>query len=236
MQITPALPRHPFTGLQALAVLPSGRPVWPVQGGDERAGEGGGDGGGTGQNGGQGGGSGTGDNGGGGGERTFTQAELDRIISDRISREREKYSDYDQLKAAAGELEQIKDADKTELQRAQDAAAAAERRAAEAEQRADRAAQDLLRSRVGAAKGLSPALAARLVGTTEEEIAADADDLLASMGTGGAGGNGSGGDGGQGGRAGGASLDQGARGTSRSDKPTTASGAELYAQRHGKRT
>lgn len=33
------LPVHPFTGLQALAVLPSGRVVWPVLGGSEDGGQ-----------------------------------------------------------------------------------------------------------------------------------------------------------------------------------------------------
>ena len=32
-------------------------------------------------------------------ERTFTQAEMNAIISDRLTRERSKYADYDDLKA-----------------------------------------------------------------------------------------------------------------------------------------
>ena len=34
-------------------------------------------------------------------ERTFTQAEVDAIVGDRLKRERAKYSDYDELKAKA---------------------------------------------------------------------------------------------------------------------------------------
>ena len=34
-------------------------------------------------------------------ERTFTQAEMDAIIRDRLSRERSKYADYDDIKAKA---------------------------------------------------------------------------------------------------------------------------------------
>lgn len=34
-----------------------------------------------------------------------TQADLDRIIQDRVARERSKYADYDDLKAKAGEAE-----------------------------------------------------------------------------------------------------------------------------------
>lgn len=244
MKITPAqtpLPRHAFSGLQALAVLPSGRPVWPVMGGngeggsnDGGGGQGGGDGGGTGS-GGNGSGSGAG-SGTGGGERTFSQTEVDRIIGDRLAREREKYGDYEDLRAKATKLDELEDAKKSDEQKLLERIEAAEKRVTEAESRAQKSDLQLMRARVGAAKGLSPALAARLAGTTEEEITADADDLLASMASSAAAagdGNGSGsGAGGGGGRV----LDQGTRGKSGSDKPTAAAGAELYAQRHGKKT
>lgn len=35
--------------------------------------------------------------------KTFTQADLDRIVAERVSRERGKYADYDDLKKRAGE-------------------------------------------------------------------------------------------------------------------------------------
>lgn len=54
--------------------------------------------------------------------KTFTQEELDRILQDRIARERSKYGDYDTLKAQAGKLQALEDAQKTELQKAQEAA------------------------------------------------------------------------------------------------------------------
>jgi hypothetical protein len=73
--------------------------------------------------------------------------------------------------AAAKRLAEVEDADKSEIQRAADKAAAAEARATAAEHRADRL-------EVAAAKGLSPSLAARLVGQTREELEADADELL----------------------------------------------------------
>lgn len=52
-----------------------------------------------------------------------TQAELDRIISDRLSRERGKYADYDDLKAKAAKFDEADSASKTELQKLQDALA-----------------------------------------------------------------------------------------------------------------
>ncbi len=36
-------------------------------------------------------------------EQTFTQADLDKIVKDRVARERAKFADYDDLKAKAGE-------------------------------------------------------------------------------------------------------------------------------------
>jgi hypothetical protein len=42
-------------------------------------------------------------------QRTFTQAELDAIVSERLKRERAKYSDYEDLKAKAEASETGKD-------------------------------------------------------------------------------------------------------------------------------
>ena len=55
-------------------------------------------------------------------EKTFTQAELDQIISERLKREREKYVDYDSLKEKAQKLDQIEEDAKSELQKAQERA------------------------------------------------------------------------------------------------------------------
>ena len=56
-------------------------------------------------------------------ERTFTQAEMNAIISDRLSRERSKYADYDDLKAKAQQFDAAQEAGKTELQKANEKAA-----------------------------------------------------------------------------------------------------------------
>lgn len=53
-----------------------------------------------------------------GAEKTFTQTELDQIISDRLKREREKYGDYESLKEKAQKLDQIEEDAKSELQKA----------------------------------------------------------------------------------------------------------------------
>ena len=51
-------------------------------------------------------------------ERTFTQAELDAIVQERLSRDRAKYADYESLKAKAAKFDQIEEESKTELQKA----------------------------------------------------------------------------------------------------------------------
>lgn len=51
-------------------------------------------------------------------EKTFTQAQVDAIVQDRLKRDREKYSDYDALKEKAAKFDEIEAANKTELEKA----------------------------------------------------------------------------------------------------------------------
>jgi len=76
---------------------------------------------------------------------------------------------------AAKRLAEIEDASKSEQQRLEERATAAEKRLEETEAR-------LLRAEVASDKGLPAALAARLTGTTKEELEADAEQLLALVG------------------------------------------------------
>ncbi len=68
-------------------------------------------------------------------------------------------------------LKELEDRDKSEGEKLTDKLTAAEQRAAEAEAKS-------LRLEVAAEKGLTAAQARRLVGTTKEELEADADELL----------------------------------------------------------
>lgn len=58
--------------------------------------------------------------------RTFTQQDLDTLVAARLKREREKYSDYDELKEAAGKYRQLEEDKKTEEQKLRDQLTAAE--------------------------------------------------------------------------------------------------------------
>lgn len=116
----------------------------------------------------------------GGGTKTFTQAELDAIVRDRLQRERGKYADYDQLKAAADELHTLKTASQSDIERI-----TGERDTLKG-QNGSLSAENL-RLKVALKKGLTgdkAVLADRLSGSTETEMEADADELLKLFGAG----------------------------------------------------
>ena len=61
-----------------------------------------------------------------GGERTFTQRELDAIIADRLRRNSAQYADYDELREKADKLVQLEQAQMSELEQAKARATALE--------------------------------------------------------------------------------------------------------------
>ena len=93
----------------------------------------------------------------------FTQDEVNSIVNDRLKRERAKYEDYDALKAKASKLDELEEANKTELQKANDRAAALE-----AELTALKSANSIreIREKVSAETGIPANL---LTADTEEE-------------------------------------------------------------------
>lgn len=112
MQHHNALPTHPRTGLTAVGII-AGKPVWPILGAAEE---------------------GEGDSGDGSTKTVeppqwsapASQDELNRIIEDRLARERKKFSDYDTLKEKAAahdalQLELSSDMDKATQKAADDA-------------------------------------------------------------------------------------------------------------------
>jgi len=76
--------------------------------------------------------------------------------------------------ALAAKLKEFEDRDKSESEKAAERAAAAEKRVAELEAQATRL-------EVAFENGLTPAQAKRLVGSTREELEADAKELLATF-------------------------------------------------------
>lgn len=110
-------------------------------------------------------------------ERTFTQADLDRIVGERLARERQQYADYDDLKTRAAKLDEIEQAQRSETEKLTAERDGLKSRVPELE-------TENLRLKVAVKKGLvgdRAWIADRLRGTDETELAADADELLAKL-------------------------------------------------------
>lgn len=125
-----------------------------------------------------------------------SQEDFDNAVSERLSRERAKYSDYDALKAKAGQYDALSAQDypgqlsamkaKADTALAELAEltkktneATATNSATIADLQAKLAAAELsvIRSQVCSEVGLPATMATRLQGSTEEEIRADAKNL-----------------------------------------------------------
>lgn len=87
--------------------------------------------------------------------RTFTQDELNAVVSDRLRREHEKYADYDDLKAAQAKLDEIEQERLTELEKVQ-------KRADDAEKERDLARQQAQDTAIRAALAMEAAKAGAL--------------------------------------------------------------------------
>lgn len=113
-------------------------------------------------------------------ETTTTTETVDETAGLKSALEKERAARKEAEKAAkegkeaAAKLAELEDGNRSEIEKATAKAAEAERRAQEAEQRA-------LRLEVAAEKGLTAKQAARLQGTTREDLEADADELLADF-------------------------------------------------------
>ena len=101
-------------------------------------------------------------------EKTFTQAEMDAIIGDRLARERAKYADYAEIKAKAAKFDEAEEANKSELQKAVEERDALKARIDKLE--ADKAHADAVAD-AAAKYGVDAALLARMSGDVEENAA-----------------------------------------------------------------
>lgn len=106
-------------------------------------------------------------------EKTFTQAELDAIVSDRLKRERTKYQDYDSMKEKAAKWDQQEEASKTELQKEKDKTAALQKEL-DGIKNANKLKE--LRDKVAKETGVPAEL---LTGETEEACKDQAKNILA---------------------------------------------------------
>ena len=110
-------------------------------------------------------------------EKKFTQEDVDKIVQERLARERAKYADYDQIKA---ELEATR-ASHAEL-RAENVSLKAE--IAERDGKAKDSELKAQKAEIAKKAGLPEALSSRIEGATPEELEADALRLAESLGPG----------------------------------------------------
>ncbi len=106
----------------------------------------------------------------------FTQADLERILADRLSRERAKYEGFEELQARAEKWDEYEEAQKSELVKAQEAAAKAIR---EREVGLREANERLLRAaflaEAGKVRAKHPEDAFRLSDTSNVSVTDDGD-------------------------------------------------------------
>lgn len=100
-----------------------------------------------------------------------SQEDLNRVIADRVGRERAKFTDYKDLKAKADRFDELEAANKTEIEKASEKALAAERER-------DAAKAEAVRWKVAAKHGISDEDAELfLTGTDEETLSKQAERL-----------------------------------------------------------
>jgi hypothetical protein len=128
-----------------------------------------------------------GEGGGGGGGNdaptTFTQEQVNDLLAREKGKITQKYADFDALKAKAGELDQLKAASQSDIERL-----TSERDSLKGQHGS--LSSENMRLKVALKKGLTgdkAVLADRLTGTSEAEMEADADNLLKLFGGGGTG-------------------------------------------------
>lgn len=154
--MTTHLPLHPATGLRAVGFRRNGNPIWPILGGSELPAE---------------------PPPSDGGEppnppnppadppaeppKTFTQADLDKVIEERLARERAKFKDYEAIKAKAAKLDELEGANASELEKAVKQAQD-ETRAAVAREYGEKLAAGILRAELS--QRMKPADAEALIG------------------------------------------------------------------------
>jgi hypothetical protein len=101
-------------------------------------------------------------------ERTFTQAEMEAIIGERLKRERSKYADYNEIKAKAAKFDEAEEASKSELQKVVEER---DKLKAELDKLMAEAARAEQVAKVAAEQGVDAALLSRMSGDVEENAA-----------------------------------------------------------------
>ena len=108
--------------------------------------------------------------------KTLTQAEVDRIVEQRLARERKRYADYDELKAKAKKVDELEAANLSELEKAQ-------KKAEELETKLSQKDEMILEAQIrnaALAKGVDPEGALDALRGSRKELL-DPSDMVATM-------------------------------------------------------
>ena len=103
--------------------------------------------------------------------KTFTQEQVNDLLAKQKGDVQRKYADYDDVKSKASKLDEIEQANASELEKAQSKATATEKER-------DEAKREALRLRVAVEQKLPAELIDRLKGDSKEDLEADATELL----------------------------------------------------------
>lgn len=101
-----------------------------------------------------------------------TQDDLNKVIADRVNRERAKYADYKDVKAKAAKLDELEQANQSEAEKAA-------KRVAELEAELNQTRSESLRLKIAGANGITDAddIELFLTGTDEETLTRQAKRL-----------------------------------------------------------
>jgi len=130
--------------------------------------------------------------------KTFTQEQVDRIVQERLARAKATPpADYEDLKAKAAKFDQLEEANKSDLEKANDAKARAEAEAADWKAKFERAQAEQERAhevtRLAAQYGVNAGTLSRMAGDVEDNAkylasVEESRPKFGSMGDGGDGG------------------------------------------------
>lgn len=113
--------------------------------------------------------------------KTFTQEDLDKIVRDRLAKEKGKYADFDKFKAASEELEKIKQSQMTEAEKQAEELKRLQNEANNYKLEAENMKVNNVKMQQLLKTGLPVELVGRIQGTTEEEVIADIEAFKALM-------------------------------------------------------
>lgn len=98
----------------------------------------------------------------GAGDKTFTQADVDRVVADRLERERKKYAGFEDYKKAKEELDALKAGQMSELEKAKADLEKAQKEAKESADKIKALELTALKSKLASEAGLPAELAAQM--------------------------------------------------------------------------